>query len=59
MLVLQGLKSYTLHIVQVTECLCNHKSTILVHMVLNGKGNPSDKGLHGCSLVSVLLLWMS
>ena len=52
MLVLQGLKSYPPY-------CAGHGVSVQPH-VLNGKGNPSDSGLHGWSLVSsVLLLWMS
>ena len=59
MLVLQGLKSYTPYCAGHGVSM-QPQTTMLVHMFLNGKGSPSDSGLHGCNLVSVLLLlWMS
>ena len=38
------------------ECLCNHKSIILVYMILNSKGDLIGCGLHGYSPVSFFFL---
>ena len=38
----------------VAQTLCNFKtSTVLVHMIINGKGHLTGSGLHGYGLVSV------
>ena len=40
---------------KLTECLCNHKATILVCMISSGKvGDLTGYGLHGYSLASVI-----
>ena len=49
---LYHVKSYVL-VLKSTACWCNHKSTILVYMILNIK---ISCGRHGYSLVSVRFL---
>ena len=50
---LYHLMSYT-PIFKITECLTYHKDTILVDMILNGKGSINDCVVHGYSFISIL-----
>ena len=38
---------------KITDCLCNHKFTILAYMIINGKGVITGCGRHGYSFSSV------